>query len=232
MHTTILRSCMSEGLAIGVIMDGNRRWAKAKGVATLAGHEEGAKRVRDITEWAIAEGVSCLYLYAFSTENWKRAEEEVGGLMSLLERAFTERMRDIEELGVRIRIIGERERFSEAFQEKMRDVEARSKSNEKLTVVFCLSYGGRREIADAISRLSTDAPVSEDAITNALWTSGMPDPDIIIRPGGEKRLSNFLLWQSAYAELFFIDTLWPDFTKEEFSRILLEYRERERRKGK
>lgn len=222
---------MSERLSIGIIMDGNRRWAKARGLSTLAGHEEGSEKVRDVAEWAIEARVSHLYLYAFSTENWNRTQEEVGYLMKLFERAFAKRMKDIEELGVRVRIIGERERFSEKLQRQMIDVEERSQKNEKLTIVFCLSYGGRREIADAMSRLPQCENISEKDITDALWTSGMPDPNLIIRPGGEKRLSNFLTWQSVYSELFFTDTLWPDFTKEEFARILDEYRLREQRRG-
>lgn len=219
------------GVSIGIIMDGNRRWAKARGLSTLMGHEEGSEKIREVAEWAIEANVSHLYLYAFSTENWSRAEEEVGYLMKLFERAFMERIKDIEELGVRIRIVGEQERFSKKLQMLMHDVEERSKNNTALTVVFCLSYGGRREIADAISRLPDSTKITEESITNALWTVGMPDPDIIIRPGGEKRLSNFLTWQSIYSELFFIDTLWPDFTKDEFSRILDEYHARERRRG-
>lgn len=222
---------MSERISVGIIMDGNRRWAKARGLPTLKGHEQGAEKVREVAEWAIEQQVSHLYLYAFSTENWKRSEEEVSYLLKLLERAFAERMKDIEELGVRIRIIGEREQFSTSFQEKMLEVEERSKDNTALTLVFCLSYGSRREIVSAVSRLPEQSTYTEDDISAALWTAGMPDPDLIIRPGGEKRLSNFLLWQGAYAELFFTDTLWPDFTKEEFSRILEEYRARERRHG-
>lgn len=218
-------------ISIGIIMDGNRRWATAHGLPTLVGHEKGSAKIREVVLWAIEEQISYLYLYAFSTENWNRAEVEVGYLMILFERAFKERMKDIEELGVRIRIVGERERFSEKLQTLMSDIEERSKENTALTIVFCLSYGGRREIADAISRLPEGITVTEESISNALWTAQMPDPDLIIRSGGEKRLSNFLPWQSVYSELFFSDTLWPDFTKEEFSRILHEYRERERRYG-
>lgn len=214
-------------------MDGNRRWARGRGMSAIMGHEEGARRVRDIAAWAIRAQVTHLYLFAFSTENWNRPTEEVGALVALLERAFTERMKDIEDLGVRVRVVGERERFSESFQTRIADVENRSSSNAHLTLVFCLSYGSRSEIARAVRSLvameAEDA--TEDDVSNALMTAGLPDPDLIIRPGGERRLSNFLLWQSAYTELFFTDTLWPDFTEEEFSRILLEFRERERRHG-
>lgn len=214
-------------------MDGNRRWAKTQGLPALAGHEKGSEKVRDVATWAIAENISHLYLYAFSTENWNRTKEEVGYLMTLFERAFAERIQDIEELGARVRIIGEREDFSETLQSLMMDVEERSKDNTALTIVFCLSYGGRRDITRAVNTLIANniQEVSEDDITHALSTGDMPEPDIIIRPGGEQRLSNFLTWQSVYSELFFTDTLWPDFTKDEFSRILDLYRVRERRRG-
>lgn len=225
---------MSDGLSVGIIMDGNRRWAHARNLPTHKGHEEGAARVRDIVEASLEKGISCLYLYAFSTENWNRTKEEVGGLMRLLEQAFAERIADIEELGVRICVLGERERFSNTMQDLIDEAEERSKHNSALTVAFCLSYGGRREIAHAMNTLlasSGSTSVSEDDIRAALWGADLPDPDLIIRPGGEKRLSNFLLWQGAYAELFFTDTLWPDFTKEEYSGILEEFVTRSRRKG-
>lgn len=217
--------------SVGIIMDGNRRWAKAHHVPTALGHEEGANRVADVVAWAIDARVTHLYLYAFSTENWNRAEEEVGALMRLFERVFAERMKDIEAQGARVRVIGERDRLSQQLQERIAEAELRSAQYTRITVVLCLSYGGRREIVDAIARLPSGTPVTEELLSEALQTAGMPDPDLIIRPGGEKRLSNFLLWQSAYAELFFSDTLWPDFTKEEFSRILDGYRARTRRRG-
>ena len=227
---------MSDGkekISIGIIMDGNRRWAKAQGLPTLVGHEKGSDKIRDVAEWAIEANISHLYLYAFSTENWNRTEEEVGYLMNLFLRAFSERVSDIEELGVRIRIVGERERFSQKLQALMSDVEERSKDNGALTVVFCLSYSGRSEIVNAVNMLLARnvRQVSLTDVEKVLWTNGMPEPDLIIRPGGEQRLSNFLTWQSVYSELFFTDTLWPDFTKEEFTRILDEYRMREQRRG-
>ena len=221
-------------LTIGIIMDGNRRWAKARSLPSLAGHEAGFEKVKEVIEWGIAAKVSNIILYAFSTENWKRSEEEVSYLMALIERGFRERMGDIVKLGVRVRVIGERERFSKNLQQIIREVEEKSAANTVLTVTLGLSYGGQRDIVQAANALLAGGvhEVSEDSIRGALWASDVPDPDLIIRPGGEKRLSNFLLWQSAYAELFFTDTLWPDFTKEEFSRILDEYRARERRRGK
>jgi undecaprenyl diphosphate synthase len=215
------------GLSVGIVMDGNRRWATKQSLPAALGHEEGAKRVHDVVTWAVDAHVSHLYLYAFSTENWNRTAEEVDALMQLLERAFSERMRDIEALGARIRFIGERQRLRPTLQELCSEVERRSSQNTTITVVFCLSYGGRNDIAQAVSRIPKDVPVTEEIISRALSTAGMPNPD----PGGEQRLSNFLIWESAYAELFFTPTLWPDFTKEEFSRILEAYALRKRRMG-
>lgn len=219
---------------LGIIMDGNRRWAKAQGLPTLRGHEAGFEKVKEVIEWGIEEGVAHIVLYAFSTENWKRTEEEISYLLALIERGFRERMGDIVKLGVRVRVIGEREYFSKNLQQIIREVEAHSVAHTTMTVTFALSYGGRRDIVQAANALLAGGvkEITEDMVRGALWGSDIPDPDLILRPGGEKRLSNFLLWQSAYAELFFTDTLWPDFTKEEFSRILDEYHSRERRRGK
>jgi undecaprenyl diphosphate synthase len=221
-------------LTLGIIMDGNRRWAKAKGMLSFSGHEAGFEKVKEVIEWGIEAKVSNIIFYAFSTENWKRSEEEVSYLMALIERGFRERIGDIVKLGVRVRVIGERERFSKNLQQIIFDVEEQSAVQKNITATFALSYGGRRDIVQAANTLIAQGAheVTEDALRGALWGSDIPDPDLIIRPGGEKRLSNFLLWQGAYAELFFTDTFWPDFTKEEFSRILDEYHARERRRGK
>lgn len=227
---------MSDGtqITIGIIMDGNRRWAKSQGISSLRGHEAGFEKVKEVIEWGIEASVANIIFYAFSTENWKRTEEEVSYLLRLIERGFRERMRDIIELDVRVRVIGERERFSKNLQEIIQSVEEQSAANKAMTVTFALSYGGRRDIVQGVNALLVQGAheITEDTLRGALWGSDIPDSDLIIRPGGEKRLSNFLLWQSAYAELFFTDTLWPDFTKEEFSRILDEYHVRERRRGR
>jgi len=218
---------------IGIIMDGNRRWAKAKRLDTLEGHEEGFRKIKEVIQWAINAKVKHLIFYAFSTENWSRSSVEVAYLMKLIEKAFRERMKEIEELGVRIRVAGERERFSPKLQVIMKDVEERSKNNTALTATLCLSYGGKRDIVQAVNRLVKEksSEITEDQIRDHLWCADVPDADIIIRPGGERRLSNFLMWQSAYSELFFLDTLWPDFSKDEFSAILAEFKTRNRRKG-
>ena len=218
---------------VGIIMDGNRRWAKAKGLNTFEGHEAGFNKIKEVVTWAIEAKVEHLFFYAFSTENWNRSAIEVTYLMKLIEKAFRERMQEVEELGVRIRVAGERERFSSALQQIMQDVEERSKNNSALSVTLCLSYGGKRDIVQAVNTLIKEGKneISEDDIRESLWCADVPDPDIIIRPGGERRLSNFLMWQSAYSELFFLDTFWPDFSKEDFNAILVEFETRERRKG-
>jgi undecaprenyl diphosphate synthase len=221
-------------ICVGIVMDGNRRWAKEQGLSMAEGHEAGARKIEEVVEWAQKNSIAHLYLYAFSTENWYRAPEEVEALLALFDKIFAERMRLVEDKNVRIRFIGERTRFSGSLQKKMSESEERSQHNTSLTCVFCLSYGGRSEIAHAATRLASEGKTSidEHALSSRLWTAGMPDPDLILRPGGEKRLSNFLLWQSAYAELFFTDTLWPDLSEGEFQSILSEYATRARRRGR
>ena len=219
--------------AVAVIMDGNRRWAKEQGLPTLAGHEAGAQKMQELLTWAREAGVQEVTVYAFSTENWNRSEEEVQGLMKLAERFLTESGKKFEDAKVRIRFIGERERFSAAFQENMTMLEERTKDGD-ITLVLALSYGGRSEIVEAVNQLLAEGKgnVSEEEFSQVLWTKGLLDPDILIRTGGEQRLSGFLPWQSVYSELFFTDTKWPDFSKQEFSQILDAYKVRERRRGK
>lgn len=216
---------------IGIILDGNRRWAKERGVPTLEGHREGMERLHEATRWVAARGIPHLVVYAFSTENWKRTAEEVSYLMVLIEegvRRFTEEA--IRE-GVRVRIAGQRERFSPRLRAAIEQMEADTAHNTKITVWMCLSYGGRAEIAAAAQAAAAQGEVTEESLENNLWTAGMPDPDLIVRTGGAHRLSNFLLWQSAYSELFFIDEFWPDFSEVILDRVLAEYKERERRFG-
>lgn len=218
---------------IGVIMDGNRRWAKERGLTPIKGHHEGFKRFKDISNWAYDSGVKNLIFYAFSTENWKRSEEEVSGLVDLMAKAFTN-LEIIHERKVRVRFIGQRERFSEKLQKLVAKLEEDTKDYDKGSMVIALSYGGRAEITNAVNEIIKEGrteEVTEEEFEKYLWTAGVPDPDIIIRTGEEMRLSNFLTWQSVYSELYFSATLWPDFDKEEFDYILEEYSNRERRKG-
>lgn len=217
--------------AVGIIMDGNRRWAKREGMPSVRGHQAGFERLKEVTRWAHEAGVKELTIYAFSTENWNRSQEEVGYLMDLLERALTKGLEDLEKEGVRMRFVGERARFSSASKEKMDAVEARTDGSAGITLVIALSYGGRSEILNAVQKLE-GKEVTEETLRNAMWSAGLLDPDLIIRTGGEMRLSNFLTWQSAYSELMFTDTLWPDFSKEEFLGLLEAFGTRERRMGK
>lgn len=218
---------------VGIIMDGNRRWAKERGIPKLEGHRAGLEKLKEIARAARALCVKHLVVYAFSTENWNREAEEVSYLMDLF---FTMVKREAHELGqegARIRFSGQRERFSKAMQEAMSDVEKDTVQNSDITLWICLSYGGRAEIvAAAKAAADSGEPISEDAIAKNMWTYGMPDPDIIIRTGGDKRLSGFLTWQSVYSELFFTDSYWPDFTEAELATILGDFATRERRRGK
>jgi undecaprenyl diphosphate synthase len=219
---------------VGFIMDGNRRWAKAHGLPALQGHTKGYERFQEAIKFVHRAGIPHMVCYAFSTENWKRAEEEVGYLMKLFERALTELVeKSISKTKeINIRVIGEKERFSPTLQKHIEKVEAENLENPKLTVWVALSYGGRAEIVHAVNcAIREGREVDESTFEKMLWSKGMPDPDLIIRTSGEQRTSNFLLWQSAYSELFFTDTFWPDFGETEFQSILKDYATRQRRKG-
>ena len=219
---------------VGFIMDGNRRWAKAKELNTLEGHRAGYEALKRIVNSVYAHHIPHMVCYAFSTENWKRTENEVGYLMKLLETAIQEFPNILKQEGknVAIRVIGERDRLSKELQKSITKMEVRESASPQLTVWIALSYGGRMEIVDAVNRaIARGEEVTETSFASLLWTNGMPDPDIIIRTSGEKRISNFLLWQSAYSEFFFTDTLWPDFGETEFESMLEAYDNRERRVG-
>lgn len=221
--------------SIGVILDGNRRWAKQRGLPTLEGHRKGSERVRDLLEWAHEEGVGTVYIYAFSTENWNRTPEEVEYLMQLFSEAFSGKLVDeVVKRNGKIVFLGDRSRVPLELVKKMEETEDRTKEGTEGTLAVCLSYGGRAEIVAGVNALIKNGQSvdSEDTFKGALWGATLPDPDLIIRTGGEKRLSGFLTWQSVYSELFFVDTKWPDFSKEEFLSILSEYRNREQRRGK
>ena len=217
---------------IGIIMDGNRRYAKHEGIPTLEGHRRGYEKIKEVISWSKEAGVENLIVYAFSTENWHRAPEEVQYLMELLHRALIEMTDVAKKEGIRLRIIGERNRFSSDIQEAIMRAEKETE-DEVFTFVIALSYGGRAEILQAITRILKDNPdtVTEEQFSAQLWTNGIPNPDMIICTSGEKRLSGFLPWQSVYSELFFTDTFWPAFTRDEFLRMLEEYAERDRRYG-
>ncbi|HEX7391202.1 MAG TPA: polyprenyl diphosphate synthase [Acidiphilium sp.] len=224
---------------IAIIMDGNGRWAARRGLPRAAGHREGARAVRRTVEAAIGQGVSWLTLFAFSSENWRRSAEEVTDLTLLLRHYLRSELNELAGVGVRLHVIGERDRFGTAVKQELADAEARTRTNTKLNLVIALSYGARAEIAAAARNIAEAAkagrldPASLDEAGFAahLATAGMPDPDLVIRTSGEQRLSNFLLWQAAYAELIFDDALWPDFSAANLAGAIAEYARRERRFG-
>lgn len=218
------------GLSVGIIMDGNRRWAKSHGKPSFEGHREGAERLKEMVRWAERANVTHVIAYAFSTENWKRGEEEVGALMKLLEEYLKGDLRELRE-HAQIRFIGEREKFNVSIQQAMDEVERGSQKTGPVLAI-ALSYGGRSEIVRAAQNLSSAGiEITEASLGEKLMTTGIPDPDLIIRTGGEQRLSNFLPWQSVYSELVFTKTLWPDFSEEEFLEHLSVFRDRKRNFG-
>jgi undecaprenyl diphosphate synthase len=219
---------------IGVIMDGNRRWARANGLPTLEGHRIGYDKMKDFLGWAREIGATHVIVYAFSSENWSRAPEEVSYLMKLLKRACAEEVEHFKKENARMRVIGERERLAPDVREAVEYAERETAECTGETLVLGISYGGRDELVEAARKLAGRRPedITKDTFADALWTVGIPDPDIIIRTSGEQRLSNFLLWQAAYSELFFTKTLWPGFTKEEFFEMREADKNRDRRFGK
>jgi len=221
--------------SIGVILDGNRRWAKERGLPSLQGHLAGFEKVQELVRWSKDLGINTVYIYAFSTENWKRTQEEVGYLMELFGQAFSGSFIDeIIENDGRVVFLGDRSLIPPELVQEMERAEARTREGKGGTLAVCLSYGGRAEIMAATNRLIREGKeiTSEAEFANELWSTGLPDPDLIIRTSGEQRLSGFLTWQSVYSELFFTDTKWPAFTKEEFLSIIEEFGNRERRRGK
>jgi undecaprenyl diphosphate synthase len=225
------------GLArsVAIIMDGNGRWASARGLAVAEGHREGARALRRTVEAAIDLGIGSLAVYAFSTENWSRPADEVAAILELLDETIDRELPDLAKQGVRTRFFGRRDRVPEALQEKMAGLEAETAGNERLQLWIAFDYGGRAELVEAARRLLEDGvspdAVDEDALAARLFAPELPDPDLVIRTSGEQRLSNFLLWQSAYAELVFADTLWPDFGADPLRAALDEYASRARRFG-
>lgn|SRR5574341_238762 len=221
---------------VAVIMDGNGRWAARRGMPRIAGHKKGADTVRSVTELARKLGIGVLTLYAFSDENWGRPKTEVGFLMEMLERYLKNEIPVMKKNGIRFRVIGRTEKLPRSAQEKIGLAVAETAENGGMVLNLALSYGGRGELVEAVKRMSAakadaGAGLTEEAFASYLDTAGLPDPDLIIRTSGEKRISNFLLWQAAYAELYFTDTLWPDFDEKEFLLALLDYQGRQRRFG-
>jgi undecaprenyl diphosphate synthase len=223
-------------LHVAMIMDGNRRWAKEQGLPAIEGHRAGYDTMKKVGDWCLARGVKSLTVYAFSTENWKRSEAEVNFLMSLLEHALEKELNYFIERKARLRILGRREGFSSKIVELIDKAEAVTKDFEVMTFAICLGYGGRAEIVDAVREIAREgiAPdaIDEDTIGKRLYWSHMPDPDLIIRTSGEERLSGFLLWQSAYSELYWIKKNWPALEEKDIDEAFAEYASRQRRYGK
>ena len=217
---------------VGIILDGNGRWAKARGKERSYGHKKGSAIVQDIVEYAFRRGVESLTLYAFSSENWKRPKKEVDELMKLLSHYLKTLSASAVKNKIRISILGDRSRLSDSLNKTI-DVETgKTKQFEKYRMNLCVNYGGRQEIVKAVNDLiKKGEEITEKSIEDNLYTAGQPPLDLIIRTGGEKRLSNFLMYQSAYAELYFTDVLWPDFTVEEFEKAIVEFSSRKRRYG-
>jgi len=221
-------------------MDGNGRWAQARGLSRVQGHRTGKDSVREVVETAREIGIEYLTLYAFSSENWQRPRREVDALMRLLRRYLRTEVDKMMRHEIRLRAIGNLDRLPDEVLAELRSVEERTRDNERMTVLLAVSYGGREEIVRAVRELATrvnngelDAEAIEEShVDDALMTAGIPDPDLLIRTSGEMRISNFLLWQLAYTELFMTETLWPDFRRDEFLEAIEHYKTRQRRFGK
>lgn len=224
---------------IAIILDGNGRWARKRGMPRTAGHAIGAETFRRVATYCRDIGVKYLTAYAFSTENWRRPPEEVAEIWRLLREYLDETYERMERDRVKVRILGGREEMPEDVRELLAKIDEKSRHIDGITLCLCINYGSRDEITRAARLLAEDAAagrispaeITEDSIASRLYSAGVPDPDLIIRPSGEVRLSNFLLWQCAYSELYFTDTLWPDFGEEEIDRAVAEYNRRDRRYG-
>ncbi len=217
---------------VAIVMDGNGRWAKKRFLPRLAGHRQGYESLRRMVDLCLQRGIEVLTVFAFSSENWKRPVEEVSGLMDLLVKGLMREVPKLGERGVRMEFPGERQGLSELVRSSLEQAHAQTARNDKLVLNICFNYGGRWDIVQAAQQLALRGEaITEDSLSGALSLAHVPDPDLVIRTGGEQRISNFLLWQSAYAEFYFSDKLWPDFDAAEFDRALACYAGRERRFG-
>lgn len=224
---------------IAIIMDGNRRWAKAKGKPASFGHKEGAKTLEKIVRYSNKIGLEHITVYAFSTENWKRTEEEVKALMMLLQNYLDDYAKRADTENIKVKILGDISALSEGMQKSIKNCMERTKNNTGVTFNIALNYGGRDELIKAIKQISADVKegsldideITEEVISNNLYTKGQPDPDLLIRTSGEIRLSNFLPWQLVYSEFLFIDKNWPDFEEEDLDKAIIEYQKRTRKFG-
>ena len=221
---------------IGIIMDGNGRWAKERGLPRLAGHRAGTQNIRRVLQGCLDFGIEVLTVYAFSTENWQRPPTEVEGLMRLISLSIRKQLNELDALGVQIRHCGRMDRVNPRLRQYIEQAVARTQHNNRIILNVAFNYGGRAEIVDAVQRLLRDGlppeAVDEALFSQYLYTAGLPDPDLIIRTSGEYRLSNFLIWQAAYAEFYVTPVYWPDFDREELKKAIRDYASRERRFGR
>lgn len=224
---------------VAIIMDGNGRWAQRHHLPRLSGHEAGRKSVKEVVQAAMDEGVRYLTLYAFSVENWQRPREEVQGLMGLLRGVIRDELTEMGKEGIRLRMIGRKQDLPEAVREELETAIEKTKGNEKLDLILALSYGSRMELTEAMQAMGREVQagrlnpenIREETVRDYLYTQGIPDPDFVIRTSGEMRMSNFMLWQISYAEIYVTPVFWPDFGREEFAKALADYAGRVRRFG-
>ncbi len=224
---------------LGIIMDGNRRWAKSKGLDAIKGHKQGIETAKVIINAAMEENITFLTLYAFSAENWKRDPSEIKDLMNLLRFFLNNEINSLSNSGVKLSILGDLSQFDEDIKNNIKKATSYNKENFKINLIMAINYGARQEITKAVKKICDEVlkkniatnEINERKIESNLYTNGLPDPDLIIRTGGDSRLSNFLLWQAAYAELMFFKKTWPDFTKKDFLTAISEFKSRERRFG-
>lgn len=226
---------MSNLKHLAIILDGNRRWARERGLPTFEGHRVGYERIKDVSKWCLERNIKILTVYAFSTENWNRSKEEVKYLMTLMNKAFSEELDELNKLGFKINIIGSRDRISKTIKKNIEKIENETKNNKKAILNICFNYGGRLEIVEAVKKIVEEGieveKINEELIGKYIWFKGQPEPDLIVRTSGEKRLSGFLTWTSVYSELYFPRCYWPDFDEKELDKAIKEFNKRNRRFG-
>ncbi len=226
---------MSKLKHLAIILDGNRRWAKERELPTFEGHKVGYEKIKEVCRWCLKRDIEILTVYAFSTENWNRSKKEVKYLMTLLNKAFSEKTDELNELGLKVNIIGSKDRISSEIKKNIEKVEKETKNNKNMVLNICFNYGGRLEIVEAVKKIMGEGiepeKISEDLISKYIWFKGQSEPDLIVRTSGEKRLSGFLTWTSVYSELYFPSCFWPDFNEKELDKAIAEFEKRNRRFG-
>ena len=226
---------MSNLTHLAIILDGNRRWARERGLPTFDGHKAGYDKIKDVSKWCLKRNIKTLTVFAFSTENWNRSKEEVKYLMTLMNKAFSEELEELNKLGFKVNIIGSRDRISKKTRKNIEKIENETKNNKKAVLNICFNYGGRLEIVEAVKKIVEEGieaeKINEELISKYIWFKGQPEPDLIVRTSGEKRLSGFLTWTSVYSELYFPRCYWPDFDEKELDKAIKEFERRNRRFG-